>query len=84
MNREADQQLLQDYLDGRLPQAERVAFEARLARETELLRQLESYREIARKHILGGARFVLSGSDHTYMVAGAKARADALRGAEQG
>jgi 2-keto-3-deoxy-L-rhamnonate aldolase RhmA len=35
----------------------------------------------ASRYIKGGARFVLSGSDHNYLIAGAKARADVLRAA---
>jgi 2-keto-3-deoxy-L-rhamnonate aldolase RhmA len=37
--------------------------------------------EIASRDIKGGVRMVLSGSDHNYIVAGAKARAEILRGA---
>jgi len=35
----------------------------------------------ASRYIKAGARMVLSGSDHTYLLAGAKARAEVLRGA---
>jgi 2-keto-3-deoxy-L-rhamnonate aldolase RhmA len=35
--------------------------------------------ETATQYIKGGARFVLTGSDHTYVLAGAKARSDILR-----
>jgi len=38
-------------------------------------------KEIASRYIKGGVRMVLSGSDHTYLLAGAKARAEVLRGA---
>ena len=37
-------------------------------------------KEYAAKYIKGGARMILSGSDHTYLLAGAKARAEVLRG----
>jgi len=37
-----------DYLDGRLGDAERVAFEQRLSRDRELARRVASYREIGR------------------------------------
>src|SRR5436305_10861643 len=36
-------------------------------------------KEVASRFIKGGARFILSGSDHTYLLAGAKARAEILR-----
>jgi 2-keto-3-deoxy-L-rhamnonate aldolase RhmA len=36
-------------------------------------------RELASHYIHGGARFVLGGTDHSYLVAGAKARAEVLR-----
>jgi 2-keto-3-deoxy-L-rhamnonate aldolase RhmA len=35
--------------------------------------------EAAARYIKGGARFILAGSDHSYMLAAAKARADMLR-----
>jgi 2-keto-3-deoxy-L-rhamnonate aldolase RhmA len=35
--------------------------------------------ETARHYIKGGARFVLTGSDHTYLMAGAQARTDLLK-----
>ena len=38
-------------------------------------------KENASRYIKGGARMVLSGSDHNYILAGAKARADILRAA---
>ena len=38
-------------------------------------------KETATRYIKGGARMVLSGSDHSYVLAGAKARAEVLRGA---
>jgi 2-keto-3-deoxy-L-rhamnonate aldolase RhmA len=37
--------------------------------------------ETASRYIKGGARFILSGSDHAYLMAGAKARAEVLRAA---
>jgi 2-keto-3-deoxy-L-rhamnonate aldolase RhmA len=36
-------------------------------------------RDVASQYIKGGARLVLTGSDHLYLLAGAKARSDALR-----
>lgn len=36
-------------------------------------------RDTASRYVKAGARFVLTGSDHTYLMAGAKARADLLR-----
>jgi 2-keto-3-deoxy-L-rhamnonate aldolase RhmA len=36
-------------------------------------------REVASQYIKAGARLVLTGSDHLYLLAGAKARSDALR-----
>jgi 2-keto-3-deoxy-L-rhamnonate aldolase RhmA len=36
-------------------------------------------REVATAYIKAGARFVITGSDHTYLLAGAKARSDLLR-----
>lgn len=36
-------------------------------------------RDTASRYVKAGARFVLTGSDHTYLLAGAKARADLLR-----
>ena len=36
---------------------------------------------VASRYIKGGARLVLSGSDHNYILAGAKARSEILRGA---
>jgi len=36
-------------------------------------------REVASQYINAGARLVLTGSDHIYLLAGAKARSDALR-----
>jgi 2-keto-3-deoxy-L-rhamnonate aldolase RhmA len=36
-------------------------------------------REVASQYIKAGARLVLTGSDHTYLLAGAKARSEALR-----
>jgi len=36
-------------------------------------------RETATQYIKGGARLVLTGADHTYLLAGAKARSEALR-----
>ena len=41
--------LLQDYLDARLPEAERSAFEERLAGDPDLARRVESYRRIGRE-----------------------------------
>ena len=38
-------------------------------------------KDTASRYIKAGARMVLSGSDHTYVLAGAKARAEVLRGA---
>lgn len=38
-------------------------------------------KEAASRYIKGGARLVLSGSDHNFILAGAKARAEVLRGA---
>jgi 2-keto-3-deoxy-L-rhamnonate aldolase RhmA len=38
-------------------------------------------KETASRYIKAGARMVLSGSDHTYLLAGATARSDVLRGA---
>ena len=38
-------------------------------------------KETASRYIRAGARMVLSGSDHTYLLAGAKERAEVLRGA---
>jgi 2-keto-3-deoxy-L-rhamnonate aldolase RhmA len=38
-------------------------------------------KEYAAKYIKGGARFILSGADHVYLMAGAKARAELLRAA---
>jgi 2-keto-3-deoxy-L-rhamnonate aldolase RhmA len=38
-------------------------------------------KETASRYIKAGARMVLSGSDHTYLLAGATARAEVLRGA---
>jgi 2-keto-3-deoxy-L-rhamnonate aldolase RhmA len=38
-------------------------------------------KETATRYIKAGARMVLSGSDHTYLLAGATARAEVLRGA---
>ncbi len=38
--------------------------------------------ETARRYIKGGARFVLTGSDHTYLMAGAQARRDLLSQAD--
>ena len=38
-------------------------------------------KDVASRFIKGGARFILSGSDHTYLLAGAKARAETLRAA---
>ncbi len=38
-------------------------------------------KEVASRYIKGGARFILSGSDHSYLLAGAKARAEVLRAA---
>ena len=38
-------------------------------------------KDTAARYIKGGARMILSGSDHTYVLAGAKARAEVLRGA---
>jgi 2-keto-3-deoxy-L-rhamnonate aldolase RhmA len=38
-------------------------------------------KETASRYIKGGARLVLSGSDHNFILAGAQARADILRGA---
>lgn len=38
-------------------------------------------RDTASRYIKGGARLVLSGSDHNFILAGAKARAEVLRGA---
>ena len=38
-------------------------------------------KDVASRFIKGGARFILSGSDHTYVLAGAKARAETLRAA---
>ena len=38
-------------------------------------------KETASRYIKGGARLVLSGSDHNFILAGAKARAEVLRGA---
>ena len=35
----------------------------------------------ASRYIKGGARLILSGSDHNYILAGAKARTDVLRAA---
>jgi 2-keto-3-deoxy-L-rhamnonate aldolase RhmA len=35
--------------------------------------------EIATQYVKGGARFVLTGSDHSFLLAGAKARSDFLR-----
>jgi hypothetical protein len=39
------------------------------------------YKETASRYIKAGARMVLSGSDHTYLLAGANVRAEVLRGA---
>jgi 2-keto-3-deoxy-L-rhamnonate aldolase RhmA len=36
-------------------------------------------KENAERYIRGGARMVLTGNDHTYLMAGAKARVDLLR-----
>ena len=36
-------------------------------------------KENASRYIKSGARMVLSGSDHNYILAGAKARSDVLR-----
>ena len=36
-------------------------------------------RDVASQYIMAGARLVLTGSDHTYLLAGAKARSDLLR-----
>jgi 2-keto-3-deoxy-L-rhamnonate aldolase RhmA len=38
-------------------------------------------KETASRYIKTGARMVLSGSDHSYLLAGAKERAEVLRGA---
>ena len=38
-------------------------------------------KEHASRYIKLGARFVLSGSDHNYLLAGARARSETLRGA---
>jgi len=38
-------------------------------------------KETASRYIKAGARMVLSGSDHTYLLAGATARSEVLRGA---
>ena len=38
-------------------------------------------KDTASRYIKGGARLVLSGSDHNFILAGAKARAEVLRGA---
>ncbi|TMJ00092.1 MAG: aldolase [Alphaproteobacteria bacterium] len=38
-------------------------------------------KDVASRFIKGGARFILSGSDHTYVLTGAKARAETLRAA---
>ena len=38
-------------------------------------------KEVASRFIKGGARFILSGADHAYLLAGAKARAEILRAA---
>ena len=38
-------------------------------------------KEYAAKYIKGGARFILSGADHVYLMAGAKARSELLRAA---
>ena len=38
-------------------------------------------KENASRYIKGGARMVLSGSDHIYLMAGAKARSEVLRAA---
>ena len=38
-------------------------------------------KENASRYIKSGARLVLSGSDHNYILAGAKARAEVLRAA---
>ena len=38
-------------------------------------------KETASRYIKAGARMVLSGSDHSYVLAGAKQRAEVLRGA---
>jgi hypothetical protein len=38
-------------------------------------------KENASKYIKSGARMILSGADHVYLMAGAKARAEVLRAA---
>ncbi len=38
-------------------------------------------KEYAAKYIKGGARMILSGADHVYLMAGAKARSELLRAA---
>ena len=38
-------------------------------------------KQTASRYIKAGARMVLSGSDHTYLLAGATARSEVLRGA---
>ena len=38
-------------------------------------------KETASRYIKGGARLVLSGADHVYLMAGAKARSEVLRAA---
>ena len=38
-------------------------------------------KENASRYIKGGARLVLSGADHVYLMAGAKARSEVLRAA---
>lgn len=48
MNRDELGLELQDFVDGRLPERERQAFEARLRSDTELARRVEIYREMGR------------------------------------
>jgi hypothetical protein len=48
VSRESDEQRLQDYLDGRLSDGGREAFESQLEEDPELAKRLEFYREIRR------------------------------------